>query len=207
MPRWTTRVRCAWALGALVGMLLAGAGVAACGRAAQAAAVPVVGVVDFYAPQPIDGALGVVPERFSADDLSAALARAGEGRITVVPRGQVSAAEAALRWRGSDVLNFSRLGALAQRVGADRLVVGWITLFSFSPMDDASPPGGQYLGTVNLVVQVFDAAQGRLVWQTKGTALGEGIILGLVMQQVLHQALAPTVAPTLAALTGGGSSP
>jgi hypothetical protein len=205
MPRRRSGVRRRWAVGALIGLLFAAVGTAPQTRAAQAASVPVVGVVDFYATEPVEGALGVVPERFAADDLAAALGRAANGQISIVPRADVSKAEAALRWRENDVLSFARLGVLAQHLGADRLVVGWITLFSFGPMNDGEAPGGGYLGTVNLVIQVFDAAQGRLVWQTTGTALGQGIILGLVMQEVLHQAIAPTVAPTLAALLASGT--
>ena len=205
MARRTNRVRWPWVLGAFAAMLLAVFAAAPVGRPAQAAAVPVVGVVDFYATEPVEGALGVVPEQFAADDLSAALARAGEGQVVVVPRAEVSNAEAALRWRGEDVLSFARLGALAQRLHADRLVVGWITLLSVGRTDGGPSPGSQYFGTVNLVVQIFDAAQGRLVWETKGAAVAEGIILALVLQDVLHQAVAPTVAPTLAALTAGGT--
>jgi hypothetical protein len=76
-----------------------------------------VAVADFYAPTPY-GTFGISPERAAADALSDLLAQSSGGRFRVVPRAQVRAAEASLRWRSADVLNFARLRALAQGVPA-----------------------------------------------------------------------------------------
>ncbi len=174
---------------------------------AAAAAVPAVGVVDFYAISPISSLSGLFPERFAADDLSAMLARAGAGRIAELPRRDVQEAERALAWQNSDAIRFGRLSDLARRLHADRLVVGWIKQLTLDRGGgDQIPRGGGGGGGVEahtfLQVQVFDAAQGRIVWGVQSEDFAMGLVAYLTVEEVLHRALAPTVRPTLAALTG-----
>ncbi|HLW58826.1 MAG TPA: hypothetical protein VKV57_02755 [bacterium] len=164
-----------------------------------------VGVVDFYSPTPLGVFVGVFPERFAADDLSAQLARAANGRFTVIPRGTMERAEGSLRWQDVDVLHYDRLGVLARSVGADALILGWIPLLSVDaggggmaiPPDGEGPPNAE----VNLVIQVFDAAQGRRVAETRQAASALGTTRSLLTQRVLHDALVPAVAPVADALT------
>ena len=197
------RVRCRYLCGAGLIALLAAFGGASPVRAEGPL---VVGVVDFYPGGTGGGGdLGVVPTRYVADDLSAVLAHAGAGQISVLPRAEVARAESALRWRGADVLSFARLGELAERVRADRLVVGWITVLSLDRMDTIATPGGQYLGAVSLVVQIFDPREGRLVWQTTGYGTGFGMLAYIVLEDTLRNGVDSTVAPTLHALTGAGT--
>jgi hypothetical protein len=134
-----------------------------------------VGVVDFYAPTPLGGFSGVFPERLAADDLSALLARAPAGRVEVIPRATMQQAEGAMRWQELDVLHFDRLRALGRAVAADRLVVGWIPLLQVESGGGGSVPishDGNGAGTalVNIVVQVFDEAQMRVVGETRQSA-------------------------------------
>ena len=114
-------------------------------------------------------------------------------------------AEAQLDWQGGDVLHFERLRALAHAAKVDRLVVGWITLLVVSvggggkkmPPDGNGPP----MGMSNLVLQVFDAAQGRIVSETRASGFAMGAGPSLLQQWVLHRALVPAVAPLVSALT------
>jgi hypothetical protein len=194
--RWTRAVALA---------VLAGAVILSGGPGGAAPGVKTVGVVDFYAPTPLGAFVGVFPERFAADDLSAQLARAANGRFTVIPRGTMERAEGALRWRDVDVLHYDRLGALARSVGADALILGWIPLLVVDaggagvviPPDGEGPPSAE----VNLVIQVFDATQGRRVAETKQAASALGTTRSLLTQRVLHDALVPAVVPVTDALT------
>jgi len=177
-------------------------------HAAAAPVVPTAGVVEFYAPSLVPAIVSVIPEEFATNDLSAALGRAGAGRIAMVPGPAMRQAEAALRWHASDVLTFARLADLAQRAHADLLVVGWIKQFGVGPDnggDMGIPSGGPFSGTATVVVQIFDPAQGRLVWQTSGSSWSHGMVLSLVIQDMLHRAIAPTVQPALSVLTGRGT--
>lgn len=175
--------------------------------AAAVAPVPTVGVVDFYAISPVLWMGGLFPEQFSADDLAAMLARAGVGRIAVVPRADVLRAERTLGWHDSDVLRFARLSDLAHSLHADRLVVGWIRDLSVGMGDGGGgfPRVGRGSGVsahAILQVQVFDAARGRIIsgMPSEGDAIG--LVAYLTAEDALHRALGPTVAPTLDALTG-----
>ncbi len=181
-------------LWALLGVLLLGAP-----SIAAPARVPVVGVVDFYAPTPLGVFDGFTPERFAADDVAALLARRAGDRVTVIPRSQVVRAEEALRWRGDDVLHFDRLVALGRSLGADRLVVGWITLLSVEaggghtvPLPDGDG-NGVPTAEARVVVQVFDVAQGRLVAETRQWASAVGFVRYRLAEEVLRKALAPAV--------------
>ncbi|HKV45127.1 MAG TPA: hypothetical protein VJT32_10710 [bacterium] len=170
-----------------------------------ATGVKTVGVVDFYAPTPLGMFVGVIPERFAADDLSVLLSRAADGRFTMIPRGTIERAEGALRWQEVDVLHYDRLGALARAVGADALILGWIPLLAVDAAGGgmAIPPDGEGPPTAeaNLVIQVFDAAQGRRVAETRQAASGLGTSRSLLTQRVLHDALVPAVLPVVNVLT------
>jgi hypothetical protein len=164
---------------------------------AGAANAPVVAVADFYAPTPVGSYEGMVPERFAADDLTAQLAAASAGRLALVPRVQIEQAEAALRWQTEDALRFDRLTALARAVGADELVVGWITMLSVETGGHQTfPPdggNGSPTGDATIVVQVFSAAQGRIVAETRHWASTTGFVRALLAKGVLHEALRPAV--------------
>jgi hypothetical protein len=160
-----------------------------------AAQVVKVGVVDFYAPTPLGAFSGVFPERLAADDLSALLGRVPAGALEVIPRATMQQAEGAMRWREPDVLRFDRLRALARAVAADRLVVGWIPLLQVESGGGGSVPisndgDGEGTALVNIVVQVFDEAQARLVGETRQSAeLTIGITRPQLTTQVLQVAL------------------
>jgi hypothetical protein len=91
---------------------------------------------------PLGSFEGTSLERFAADDLSDQLVRAGAGRVVVAARRAIQQAEVSLGWRSDDPLRFDRLQALARAIGADRLVVGWITLLTVESggSDDGGPP-------------------------------------------------------------------
>lgn len=182
------------AAGAVLSLLPGAAGVAA----------PAVAVADFYAPTPVPAYAGLVPEQFAAADLSDMLARAGGGRLVPIPRATVQRAEADLRWHADDVLHFARLGALAQTLHADRLIVGWIVQFVVGHEPNGDIPlhgGGPITGGGVVVVQVYDAAEGRIVAETRGEGHGLGGLASLVAEETLHTALQPTIAPLLSTLT------
>ncbi len=183
--------------------------VAATAPEAIAAGIPNVAVVDFYAISPVGGAVGIIPERFAADDLSAMLARAGAGQITVVPRADVQQAQRELGWTTADVLRFARMGALAQRVHADRLAVGWIRELA-AVRDGGEGAGVQPRGagsgtfaSATVQVQVFDSVQGRIIAGAEFRGYAPKRDLPMTIREVLHRTLEPAVAPTLASLTGG----
>ena len=167
-----------------------------------------VGVVDFYAQTPLGTFSGVFPERFAADDLSGLLARAPAGRFDVIPRATMQQAEGAMRWQEADVLHFDRLRALARAVGADRLVVGWIPQLvveaggggGSTPM--SSDGGGPPNAFVNIVVQVFDGAEARVVAETHQSADIIGASRSQLATQVLHTALERALPDVLRLLTG-----
>ncbi len=175
----------------------------------QASALPQVirvGVVDFYAPTPLGAFLGMVPERYAADELSRLLTHSASFRLEVIPSMTMQKAQDAMRWQGADVLHFDRLRALARAVGADRLVVGWIPLFSVDagggrgfpfPDDGNGPPTAD----ANIVVRVFDAAEARVVAETRQSAFALGINRLQVAAQVLHVALERVLPALLTLLT------
>jgi hypothetical protein len=155
-----------------------------------------VGVVDFYAPTPLGAFSGVIPERFAADDLSSLLTHASAGRLEVIPRETMQRAEGAMRWQEADVLHFDRLRALARAVAADRLVLGWIPLLQVEASGGGGVPvpddgGGPPTALANLVLQVFDETQARVVAETRGSAeITIGVSRSQLAVQVLHIALA-----------------
>lgn len=139
------------------------------GRAAPAAAAPVatIGVIDFYVPAPAASFEGISVERLAADDLTDQLTQAGAGRVAVVSRRRVQQAETSLGWRTGDTLRFDRLRSLAQAIGADELVLGRVARLNVGGGgDDGGPPGAD----ASLVLQIFDAAPGRIVRSVFETA-------------------------------------
>ncbi len=182
-------------------------GLSASGRPgpAAAASIPAVGVVDFYLLSPSYSPT-LLPGRYAADDLSAMLAQAGAGRITVIPRAQVELAEGSLGWQEADALHYARLSSLARLLGVDRLAVGWIRVLDVERGGGHEDPrmggGAPTSATAILQVQVFDATQGRILSGTQSEATAMGLVDYVVAQAALHRALGPMVAPTLAGLTG-----
>jgi hypothetical protein len=173
--------------------------------AAGAAPQPqTVGVVDFYAPTPLAVIGGVVPEIAAADELSGLLSRAAGPDVTVISRATMERAEAAMGWREPDALRFGRLAQLAQAVDASRLVVGWIPSFSSGggSGDIPAPDGnGMPIAQAAVVIQVFDAAQGRIVAETRSGATTIGALPSILIEQVLREAVEPTVPWLLRTIT------
>ncbi len=107
-----------------------------------------------------------------------------------------------MHWQTADVLHFDRLRALAKAVGADRLVVGWIPLFSVDGGGGRSVPlpgdGNEPLtADANIVVQVFDASEGRLVGETRQSGFALGITSWQVATGALHVALERSITELL----------
>jgi hypothetical protein len=179
-------------------------------RAGGAAAPSTVGVVEFYAQTPVPVFGGIVAEIFAAEDLSRLLARSTAGRLTVIPAATMRRAESDMHWQTADVLRFDRLRALANAVGADRLVVGWIPLFIGGgaggvgsipePKDGAETPTAD----VNLVVQVFDPRAG-LAGETRQAGFAIGIMNWQVATRALHDALERSIPELLRLLSAQGS--
>lgn len=152
-----------------------------------------VAVVDFYDVS--TARLGDAPESFATDDLTASLAgpagpraaasRTGTGGIglTVIPRADAQAAESALGWREDDVLRFDRLKALAGALDADWLVISRITALNVQWAGD-----GPHENVASVVVQVFSAAGGRIIAETRQSATTVNIGGG-DPGELLHRAL------------------
>lgn len=167
-----------------------------------------VAVVDFYAPTPLTTFSGVFPERFLADDLTALLAREAGDRLVVIPRDAVQRSERETQWSGADVLHFDRLRALAGALGADRLVVGWIPLLS---VDEGSGNGGRTSDggggpgitriDISLVIQVFDAGQGRIVNEARYDRQDAGGPRSELALRTMDNALRPAIPALLDRLT------
>ena len=193
------RARCLVVLAAMIGLV---------STPAAPAAVPIVGVVDFYARRTLASFGGATPTRFAANDLSQMLAGASGGRFMVAEREAMEQAEAQLGWQADDVLRFARLRALAHAANADQLVVGWITLLAVSVGggNTKPPDGGNGPPTAlsNLVLQVFDAGQGRIVSETRESGFAMGASPHLLQEWALHRALVPAIPPLVATLTSGG---
>jgi hypothetical protein len=157
------------------------------GAAAPALAVdrPIIAVADFYSPGALPIAVVTDPEPYAADVLTGLLIRAGGNALTVLPRSEVRSGERALGWRSQDALNFSRLGALAQALHADRVMLGWITRVSLYRQDVLV-----FGADVALNMQMFDARQGRIVWQHEIGGSGLGGVPDFAVQIALERALA-----------------
>jgi hypothetical protein len=169
-----------------------------------------VAVALFYAPTPLTTYAGLIPEEYASAGMSAKLAAATAGRLVVVPRADVKTRESGMRWRESDALRFARLSDLAHAAGADRLVVGWIQVLALDhlggggakDLDASSGEGGGLLdGFAVMVVQVFDASQGRIVYQTSVTGRASGMISMRVVQATLDDAVRRAVVQVVGPLT------
>jgi hypothetical protein len=179
-----------------------------------AAADPTVAVAVFYAPTPTPTYPGVEPEQYGAAALSRTLA-ASDGSVTVVPRNRVIAEETALRFHPSDTLRFARLAALARALGAGRLVVGQIRLWSIDSMgggggrDFEFGGGGSGMLTGLAVVdyQVFDASQGRIVYDTQVQGNAVGTLTSTTARATLDDADSRGAARLAGALATGAGAP
>ncbi len=114
--------------------------------------------------------------------------------MTVLSRLAVREAESAIGWQGADVLRFDRLKRLAGLLNADRLAVGWIQRFVLDRSGTGGQGGGHFFsGLVTVEVQVFDAAQGRLVSRVQQSAYepsGTGpVVTERLLRSVLEGAL------------------
>jgi hypothetical protein len=193
-----TRVRELDAVRLVAGLVavLAAAALPAGVAGSAGAAGPTVAVARFYAPSPVATYPDVVPEEYLASNLSTVLASAGAGRVTVVPQDKVRAAESALRWQEADALRFARLQALAHAAGADRVVVGQIRQFALDTagggggrdFELGGGTGGMMTGLAVVLYQIFDAASGRIVYQTQVPGHSVGTITGLAAAGALDDA-------------------
>jgi hypothetical protein len=183
------RISHCWSTAALLAVLV----VLLAGRPAAAAPARTVGVVEFYALSPTPSFGGIVAEDYAAADASRLLPAVAGNQAAVISRDTVRQAEGALGWRPWDVLSFSRLAELAGRIGADELLVGWIRMLYVN----TEGPGigrlgfGQLLsGSSTVLLQIFDARQGRIVAQASGDGYTIGQVRAFVVEQVLHLATA-----------------
>ncbi|HKX16385.1 MAG TPA: hypothetical protein VJT33_00035 [bacterium] len=168
-----------------------------------------VAVARFYAPTPVTTYTGLVPEEYASADMSSKLSAAAGGRFAVVPREQVRADEGGLRWHDSDVLRFARLAELARATEADHVVVGWIQSLVLdrlggggADLDFGGGAGGGVLsGLAVVTVQVFDASQGRIVYQTKLTGHSLGTLPYMVVENAIDDAVRRAVPEIAAPLT------
>lgn len=175
-----------------------------------AAAGHTVAVALFYAPTPVTTYIGLIPEEYASEALSARLAAASGGRFTVVSRDRVRAQEGGLRWQEWDVLRFARLQELGRAAGADTVVVGWIESLVLdrlgggrSGFDLGGDGGGVLTATAVMTVQIFDAFQGRIVSQTKVAGHAMGAVTMRVVQGALDDAAGRAAAQLPAALASG----
>ncbi len=145
---------------------------------------PIVAVVDFYSPGALPISVVTDLEPYAADVLTGLLVRAGGAAITVLPRGEVRARQRVLGWRAQDALNYSRLGALAQALRADRLMLGWISRVSVFRQDILA-----FNADVALNMQMFDARAGRIVWQREANGFGLAGFPDFAAQIALERAL------------------
>ena len=169
-----------------------------------------VAVAVFYAPSPLATYNGLIPEQYAAASLTSMLATASGGRVTVVPRDQVRATEGELQWHEADALRFARLSELAHAAGADRVVVGWIRELTWSTGGGGGRgsidalgggTGGMLIGLADVVYQVFDATQGRIVYETRTQGNSVGGFVYTAAQAVLDDAGRRATAQLLGSLT------
>lgn len=171
---------------------------------AQPAVRAGVAVVDFYSPSPLPPVSGIIPEERAADDLTDLLAGSAGQQVTVVSRVAVREAEVGIGWQGADVLRFDRLKRLAELLKADRLMVGWIQRFVLDRSGTGGQGGGHFFsGLITVVVQVFDATQGRLVSHTQQSAYGPSATGPVVTERLLRSVLEHALPSILPSLIGG----
>ena len=180
-----TSATCLWLAGALF------AGGTAPVRAADR---PIIAVADFYSPGALPISVVTDLEPYAADVLTGLLVRGGGNALTVLPRSEVQSAERSLGWHVQDSLNYSRLGALAQALHADRIMLGWITRVSVFRQDVL-----MFNADVSLNMQMFDARQGRIVWQHPTDGFGLAGFPDFAAQVAVGRALARGLSAAVAA--------
>jgi hypothetical protein len=158
-----------------------------------------VAVLDFAAMNPLPTVSGVDPRRYVADDLAAALSHVTNPQLTVVSRKDVRNAEASLAWKmPTDLANFDRLAALAQKVGANYLFVGRITSLNVP----TGGGGGGAAVTASVQIEAFDAAGKSILgaWVTGNGLSGAIGAKDAAVRAALHQANAKALPALVAKL-------
>lgn len=155
---------------------------------------PIVAVADFYSPGALPVAVVTDLEPYAADVLTDLLVRTGRAALTVLPRSEVRAQQRALGWRSRDALNYSRLGALARALHADRVMLGWITRVSVFRQDILA-----FNADVALNIQMFQARDGRIVWQRETGGFGLSGSPDFAAQIALERGLGSGLAAAVAA--------
>lgn len=155
---------------------------------------PIVAVADFYSPGALPIAVVTDLEPYAADVLTGLLVRAGGGALTVLPRSEVRAQQRALKWRSRDALNYSRLEALARALHADRVMLGWITRVSVFRQDILA-----FNADVALNIEMFQARDGRIVWQRETYGVGLSGSPDFAAQIALQRGLGNGLAAAVAA--------
>jgi len=186
----------AWAIVAallVAGMLPAVPAVSAPATVAPADR-PIIAVAEFYSPGAPPISVVTDLESYAADVLTGLLVRGGGSALTVLPRGEVRGAERSLGWHAQDALNYSRLGALAQALHADRVMLGWITRVSLFRQDVLV-----FNADAALNMQMFDARQGRIVWQHGTDGYGLAGFPDFAAQIAVERALARGLSAAVAA--------
>jgi hypothetical protein len=159
-----------------------------------------IAVLDFSTSGTMPSISGLTPGRFAADDLSQTLAGITHRLLTVIPRKTIRDAEASLNWQSADLLRFDRLAELARRVGADHLFVGRIESLITQTQGRSSLGGNMSRADASVRLQVFDAAQKRLLGSALGSGLGLGPSQQVAAQQALHQANSDALSKAVAKL-------
>ena len=179
----------------LIGILATGsAPIAPLGSVADALSLkPAVGVLDFDAPATINSAGTVIPQHFAGDDLSSQLASAAENRFVMLARDSVRHAQVALNWRGVDTDRRERLGALAELVHADKLVVGRITTYNLENEGGGSGRTRGFTGSTTISVRVFDVHSRQWTWQTTASGQGRASSASQAARTIMRSAVTRTV--------------
>jgi hypothetical protein len=187
----------------LIGILATGlATIAPPPRVADALLLkPAVGVLDFEAPATVHSAGTVIPQQFAGDDLSSQLGSAAEDRFVMLARTDVRQAQAALNWSGVDTDRRERLGALAERLHADKLVVGRITAYTSSPEGGGAGRIRGFSGNTTISVRVFDVHSRQWTWQTTASGQGRASTAGQAARNILRSAVTRTVSGLATALS------
>ncbi|HKX19846.1 MAG TPA: hypothetical protein VJT33_17730 [bacterium] len=155
---------------------------------------PIVAVADFYSPGALPLAVVTDLERYAGDVLTGLLVRAGGGALTVLPRSEVLTQQRALTWRSRDALNYGRLEALARALHADRVMLGWITRVTVFRQDILA-----FNAEVALNIQMFQARDGRIVWQRETNGFGLSGSPDFAAQIALQRGLGNGLAAAVAA--------
>jgi hypothetical protein len=187
----------------LIGILAASlAPIAPPGSMADALSLkPAVGVLDFAAPPTVNSAGTVIPQQFAGDDLSSQLASAAENRFVMLARNDVRQAQAALNWSSVDADRRERLAALAERVHADKLVVGRITTYNLESEGGGGGRTRGFTGTTTISVRVFDVHSRQWTWQTTASGNGRASTAGQAVRNLMRSAVTRTVSGVATALS------